>query len=162
MTGVFGGGGAFEGALIHVRHEVAFGGQGGSLSSGGWRTRPLNVEKTNKVAGASLAASRLTLPAGQYFAVGNQRVRRVNGVKGRLYDITGAAELVLGDTTYPNAAVDACPSIHLNGAFSLAVASEVEFQVYCETTYATTGMGVGFAAPAVNNVFADLMVWKVG
>lgn len=56
--------------MIHVREEQTTGTEGGG-SSTGENIRVLNTVVTNTIAGASLAANRITLPAGTYQIEGN-------------------------------------------------------------------------------------------
>jgi len=54
------------GALMIVVDEKSAGTNGGTFTSGAWRTRTLNTVRYNGISGASLASNRITLPAGTY------------------------------------------------------------------------------------------------
>lgn len=159
--GLFGGGGAFEGALVHVRQVAASGSDGGTVTNGAWRTRPLTTVVENQVDGVSLAANRLALPLGSYIALARQNFKNVNAVRTRLYDVTGSAVLVLGNSfNVLNTAME--QGAELRGRFDLAAAGSVELQFWAESNQSTNGMGAAFGTPGVDNVYAELMIWKVG
>ena len=60
----------FSDNLIHVRDEKSANTAGGTFTGAAWRTRDLNTVPTNQISGASVSSNRITLPAGDYFAMG--------------------------------------------------------------------------------------------
>lgn len=160
--GLFTGGGAFENACLHVRHDGAAGAGGGTATSGAWRTRTINTVVENKIPGASLASNRVTLPAGQYQVSGEQKFRKIDDFKTRLYDVTNSALLVAGRSVFAHGASDYMVDAPIEGRFSLAGTAEIELQYYCLTTFSTSGMGFDWVGPGTIAVFADLLFWKVG
>ena len=53
--------------FLHIQDQKPQGTNGGTFTSGAWRTRDLNTVLTNTITGASLSANQITLPAGKYY-----------------------------------------------------------------------------------------------
>lgn len=116
--------------------QKSSGTNGGTFTAGDWRTRVLTTEVADTI-GASLASNQVTLPAGTYRVVGYAATAGSPGNhQARLYDITGAAVLLLGMITN----VAGSPAM-VSGVFTLAAPSAVELQHRCSATQADTGMG---------------------
>ena len=54
-------------SFLHIQDQKPQGTNGGTFTSGAWRTRDLNTVLTNTITGASLADNQITLPAGKYY-----------------------------------------------------------------------------------------------
>jgi len=160
-----GGGGLFKGYAV-FRHEETAGTDGGSLTSGAWRTRDLNATEYNGITGASLASSQVTLPAGTYYARSRQETIQVAQFKTRIYDTTGAAELVVGDSGWDDTSGGGRGYGCDTGRFTLSVESVIELQVIGTTTQATNGMGVEahnhVTGGVTKEVYATLEIWEEG
>ena len=148
---------------VQVEEQQTAGTNGGTFTLGAWRTRALNTSMINNVAGASLASSQLTLPAGKYaveaFAVTGANV----GVhQTRLQNITGAATLITGLSvrapTSGSAASGIGPS-SLAGEFTLTTSSAIELQHQSSLTEVVTGFG--YAGSFTTEVYSRLIVWKL-
>lgn len=138
--------------------EQSSGVSGGTFTSGAWRTRLLNTTKHNGITGASIASNQVTLPAGTYrvrgFAVGGCSGASAVGLhQARLYNITGAATLVVGSSSRTTTSVQNVSVV--NGRFTLTVASVIELQHQCGTTLATSGFGLDVGFSEVN-VFSEV------
>jgi len=125
-----------------VQETQAANTNGGTFTSGAWRTRDLNTTQTNSIpTGASLASSRVTLPAGTYRAQGFAAGYRVDETKSRLYSITASATLLLGSS----ARADQNNYVHVNciidGVFTIAVSTVIELQHRCALTESGEGLG---------------------
>jgi hypothetical protein len=155
-----GGGGAFESALFHVQDEKSSGTEGGTFTSGAWRTRDLNTSKTNEITSASLSSNQISLPAGDYWveaaAVGNQVSRHQT----RIYDATNTTTLALGVVAGSDAGDDGMALSHVAGRFTLAGTASIELQHRCQTTKADGGFG----GPGAwgTEVYSHVKIWKVG
>jgi len=169
MTGFFGTGkaapgGAFEGALLHVEDRKAQGTQGGAATGGAYNTRDLNNVLTNEIAGASLSANQVTLPAGTYDFMAVAPAFRVDGHVLRLQDITGAATLVdgmSGLTRFDNFEFETHSFAW--GRFTLAVTSAIELQHFTVTARIINGLGVNLNQATVGDeIYAHARFWKVG
>lgn len=152
---------------IHVRDEKPSGTNGGTFTSGAWRTRDLNTVVGNTITGASLAGNQLTLPPGTYevdataphFQTGSATANRA---RARLYDITGAAVLATGTLSGINGSGAAANiSSFVKGRFTLAVTSVVELQHRSTATVSGSGFGDSCAF-GDNEVYSDVFIRRVG
>lgn len=150
---------------LHVRDEKASGTAGGTFTSGAWQTRTLNLVKANTInpathpVGSAPASNRITLPIGTYRVQANCP-SRFGGVKqARLYNITGAAELVLGQNSSADISEYCNSHCQVNGTFTLAAPSSVELQHRTATTKATDGFGA--ATSWGTEVYAEMEIWKI-
>jgi len=153
--------GAFSGKLLHVRDEKPSGTIGGASVAGSFVVRDLNSILTNEIAGASLSANRVTLPAGEYWidahAPGN-----LTGLHKILWrNITLAADVLVG-TSEGNVADSgsAQTTSRLRGRFATSGVEVFELQ---HRTSLSAAAGLGRAAGfGVAEVYADVAIWKVG
>ncbi len=153
---------AFQAALLHVRDEKEGGTLGGTFTSGGWRTRDLQTAPTNEISGASLASNQITLPAGTYHIDGGSMAYRVSASKVRLYDTTGAANLLYGINNYNQSSAANAHIASVRGRFTISVESVLEIQHRCQTTKSSDGFGVLDGDTSSNKeVYSDYMIWKV-
>jgi len=153
----------FENEYLHVRDEKAANTDGGTFTSGAWRTRVLNTEKTNIISGASLASNQITLPAGTYQVKGWAKCYGVNIHKARLRDTTGSADLIISDAGYcgyGGADHIRTDEAVLNGRFTLSVQSVIELQHWCTNTQSNTGLGLPANIDSKVEVYAELEIWK--
>lgn len=158
------GGGAFEGALLHVRDEKAAGTDGGTFTSGAWQTRDLNTVKTNEISGASLATNQITLPAGTYYIEASAPAFATQNHVLKLANITDTADTLIGTAEFHQPGNDAGEEHYgrsfVRGRFTIAAEKVFELQHRCLTTKATNGFGSA-ANFGVVEVYADVAIWKV-
>jgi hypothetical protein len=146
--------------LLHVRDEKADNTDGGTFTSGAWRTRTLNTEVTNEISGASLAANQITLPAGTYEIEATAPGWNCGDHKTKLCNITDTADTIVGTTESAGAANNSNGRSLVRGRFTIAGAKVFELQHRCSTTAATTGFGQG-AGFGVVEVYAEVLIRKV-
>lgn len=155
-----GGGGGGAPVLLHVREEHPSGTGSPLTPAGSWLTRTLNAVKTNEIAGASLAANQITLPAGTYELDAYAPVHRVNQHQARLYNVTGAAALVLGTVGFSNSGSSyANNESHIRGRFTLAATSTVRLEH--RVAVANASAGGGTPASFGTEVYADVIIRKI-
>jgi hypothetical protein len=157
--------GAFGGQLLHVRDEKSAGTEGGGFSSGSWVKRDLNTTKTNEIAGASIASSVITLPAGTYFirasapAIGPNSSSASHKLK--LRNTSDGSDTLIGTSEISSG--DGAPSqtrAFVEGRFTIA--AEKNFELQHRTTGSRSTDGQGKASNlSVVEVYADCMIWKV-
>jgi len=153
--------GRFENALLHVRDEKASGTNSGTFTCGAWRTRDLNTVLTNEIAGSSLAANQITLPAGTYFVEASAPAYRVDYHKVKLYNITDASDVIIGTSDKSGAAADYTQDRSIvSGRFTIAGVKVFELQHYGLTTRANNGLGT-VCTFGVVEVFAEVKIWKI-
>ena len=135
---------------------------GGTFTSGAWRTRDLNTEQSDVDGIVSLAANRFTLGAGSYVIKAYCPASQVNGHKAQLYNVTYAGAVSLNGcqaALCDNASVTATNAI-VAGRFTITGTEQFEIQHQCVTTKATTGFGkaAGFSTAEIYTV---VELWKV-
>lgn len=153
---------AFQGSLLHVQDQKTSGTNGGTFTSGAWRTRDLNTTLTNEISGASLGSNVITLPAGTYFVIGRAPAFGVSRHSIRLYNTTDGAALLYGAPAYEASSTDYGYS-HITGRFTIAGSKNITLQHICQGTVSSNGFGVavGSIISVPNEVYSDLMIWKV-
>jgi hypothetical protein len=125
-----------------VQETQAANTNGGTFTSGAWRTRDLNTTQINSIpTGASLASSRVTLPAGTYRAQGFAAGYRVDETKSRLYSITASATLLLGSTARADQNNYVYVNCIIDGVFTIGVSTVIELQHRCSLTNSVEGLG---------------------
>ncbi|MCP5037160.1 MAG: hypothetical protein GY945_06115 [Rhodobacteraceae bacterium] len=145
--------------LLHVREEQTSGTDGGTFTSGAWRTRVLNTEVTNEITGASLVANQITLPIGTYHIAGRAPGYRVEEHQAILYNVSDAGTEIIGSSSRSAAGAYCITDSKIGGRFTIAAEEIFEIRHQCNTTRATTGLGS--AASFTTEVFTDVMIWKV-
>lgn len=150
------------GSLLVVQDEKAMGTAGGD-SSAGANTRVLNTIVINSIAGASLASDQITLPAGEYEIRANAPSAESTKNRLYLYNITDAQDELIGTSYYSNAfgGWNAGGSCWLEGRFTITSEKDFEIRHYIETAKTGTGLGIGGNDGINNEVFAQVVIWKV-
>lgn len=154
------GGGLTVPALLHVRDEKAAGTDGGTFTSGAWRTRDLNTVKTNEVSGASLATNQITLPAGTYEIEWAAPGGQCGFHQSRLRDITNGATLVAGRSAYTMTSAHVQVDSLGVGRITLAAETVVEIQHRCSNSKTSTGFGAAANFGEVE-VYAEVMIRRI-
>jgi hypothetical protein len=146
--------------LLHVRDEKADNTDGGTFTSGAWRTRTLNTEVTNEISGASLAANQITLPAGTYEIEASAPGFNCGDHKAKLCNLTDTADTLVGTSESAGAANNSNGRSLVRGRFTIAGAKVFELQHRCSSSQATNGLGQGGGFGVVE-VYTDVIIRKV-
>ena len=154
-------GGGFGSQLLHIRDEKANGTNGGTSTAATWTKHTLDDVKTNEIAGASQAASVITLPAGTYYMEGTALFFGSDEAKLRLRNTSDGATLVVGMNDRNNDGGDfASSNPTIKGRFTLAATKNVELQYWVAAGQATTGLGHAASSGEVE-IYADVSIWKI-
>jgi hypothetical protein len=146
--------------IFHVRDEKA-GNVDGGASVVGWQTRVLNTTVLNTITGASLASNQVTLPEGTYDIVAKAPAFAVDGNMVRVRT-TGGVTLAKSQMNYCTAASTPGMVATAEGRFTLASATIIELQHYCQTARAGNGLGSSTPVAAGENaVFGELIIKRV-
>lgn len=149
--------------LFHVRDEKASGTDGGTFSSGDWRTRTLNTVKTNEISGASLATDQITLPAGTYFIEASAPANSSSAFhKAKLRNVSDSTDTIIG-TNGRHRPADGTATTTLSivrGRFTIDAQKTFELQHQINSTQNTTGFGASCSFGVVE-VYAEVLIWKV-
>lgn len=149
--------------MLHVRYSPASGSNMIAFVLGAWRTANPDTIVKNDL-GAGLTSNQITgVPAGTYRIVGaHVSVYGGAGQAIRLYNVTGAAELVRETSAYHDSAsrnVGDGARLH-GGHFTLAATSTLELQFYTVTAN-TIASALGISA-GINEIFHELIFERVG
>lgn len=154
-----GGGGGSIGDVIIIEEQQSQGTDGGTFTSGAWRTRALNTEVNDSGGLASVSSSQVTVAAGTYDVEAEAIALFCNLHQIRLYDITNSAVLKVGIVAYANAANLGASLSTLAKRITLAGTTVLELQHQCQTTAATNGFGA--AGNFTTEVYARLKLLRI-
>jgi hypothetical protein len=117
---------------------------GGTFTSGAWRTRDINTTQYNNITSASIASNQISLPAGTYEFTVYAPFGSVNQCATRLYNITDSSVAILGSTEY-NDQTDPykMTKSFIQGIITIAGTKVFEVQQQGVITKNTTGFGQG-------------------
>jgi len=152
-----GGGGLYDAYLCYA-DEKAQNTQSGTFTSGAWRTRTLNTERADTAAIGTLSSNEVTLPAGTYRVLAHCPAYQTNRHQARLYDVTGAAALVIGmpGLALSGAIQDSVSTIQ--GRFTLSVESAIRLEHWATTSMSNQGFGI--EGNITTEVYAVLELWR--
>lgn len=151
---------AFETQLIHVRDRKNSGVDGGTFTSGDWRTRTLNQIVTNEITGASLSSNAVTLPSGTYhikvsvpgFRCGEHRCRvKANTtveLDGENASSTASDGLGTSRTT-------------AEGRVVLLTGKDITIEHRCKDTRNTDGLGKNSGFASIDEIYSQMWIWKI-
>jgi len=137
----------------------ADGGDGGTFTTGAWRTRVLDTEQFNNLTGCSLAANQVTLGAGTYYVSASASAYKVGKHQTQLYNITDAETTLLGTSEGLFDDSGAQNRSFITGVFTIAGATVFELQHQCQLTVATIGFGYG--SDFGSDVFATITIMRL-
>ncbi len=141
--------------------EKTSGTNGGTFTSGAWRTRDLNTLVSDVGSNASLATNQITLEAGVYEYEIEATAFRCNSHQARLYNITDATVVSVGSVAYADSGADGSSnSSKVFGRMVITASKAFEVQHQCSTTAADTGFGQ--PASFGTEVYTVARFWKVG
>ena len=146
--------------LLHIQDEKPQGTNGGTFTSGEWRTRDLNTIKTNEITGASLTSNQITLPAGKYWIEWSCPARDVVTHQTRLYNITDDIVIMLGTSEFMSGSTSVLTRSFGSGIFTLNAQKTLEIQHICSRSQ--SGNGFGQAGDMATEVYSIVKIWKVG
>jgi len=118
---------------------------GGTFTSGAWRTRDLNTEVYDADSIVSISSNQFTLGAGTYYISWAAPAAGVIRHVSRLYNVTGAASVSQSTNSYdypdPSLPLDAGYSI---GSAVIAPTSNTAYEIQHrgESTLSSTGFGI--------------------
>jgi len=134
---------------------------GGTFTSGAFRTRDLNTTLgTNGISGSSLASNQITLPAGTYNIAANAPSLIVNQSATRLYNITDSAVALLGSVSCSSSGDFTSVDSIIRGTITIAATKVFEIQHICATTRATNGFGLS-GSFGQSEIYTQITITKV-
>jgi hypothetical protein len=142
-------------------NQQTSGTNGGTATSGAWRTCTLNTEVKDASGIGTIGSNQVTLAAGTYRCRAWQTGGFGHGFQIRIQNVTAGTTLVLGPNNYAsNQETDWITSAATAaGEFTVAASQALELQYQIGVTKATNGLGV--AASFGTEVYAQIEFWKV-
>lgn len=143
--------------IMHVYDKKSA--NGGTFTSGAWRTRDLNTIGINTINGASLASNQITLPAGAYFIQATAPAQGVSGHQARLFNVTTSTTLAYGQNHFSVDYAYTSSASTISAHVTLSTSTVIELQHQCQVTMADFGFGtwVGFG----DDIFSMLTVRRI-
>tara|TARA_R100001082_G_scaffold4858_1_gene3495 strand:+ start:296 stop:856 length:561 start_codon:yes stop_codon:yes gene_type:complete len=151
-------GGKF-GSYAILEHQESDGTAGGTLTSGDWRTRPLNTEVTDPDGIVSISSNQFTLQAGTYLIEWRMPGYHCETWQSRLQNITDTSTVALGESHYTRSLYHQ----HWGqGAVRVTIsgAKAFEIQQYAYSTSSTNGMGFPTSNSTGVEVYARVKIYK--
>jgi len=131
-----------------IADQKASGTNGGTGTSGAWRTRDLNTEISDPDGIVSISSNQFTLGAGNYFIRWSAPSRGTSAHQTRLYDVTGAVAVQVGSTEDCQQA-SSSPQTRSFGQARVSIVSNNTYEIQHRfQTTSVWGMGYG-----VNNIW---------
>jgi hypothetical protein len=138
------------GEVLIVEDQKTANTNGGTFTSGAWRTRDLNSVRVNRITGASLSSNQITLPAGTYRIFASAPAFDCDRHKARLYNVTSAASILDGSSEFSGDGFSSMARSIISGEFTLPVQSVLTIEHRCQNTE-SVGFGVAsnFSVPEI-------------
>ena len=134
-------GGKFASYAILVDQKTS-GTNGGSFTSGDWRTRDLNTEIADPDGIVSISSNQFTLQAGSYLIKAHAPAYKVGRHQIALYDITASSYVETGSSAYVDGGESVSTDSFLTARFTCSGANVYEIRHQCGTGFNTYGFGV--------------------
>ena len=146
----------------NIVDQKASGTNGGTFTSGAWRTRDLNTTRgTNSISGSSLSSNQFTLPSGTYRIFSRCQGSEVNYHKAKLRNITDSSDVLIGSSNFNLINYGNISDSIINGIFTITSQKTFELQHYCTSTYANTGFGNAISISGIAEIYASVELWKL-
>jgi hypothetical protein len=116
---------------------------GGTFTTGDWRTRDLNTELADADSIVSISSNQFTLQAGSYLIIFSAQAHTVNSHQTRLYNVTTSANVQFGQAAYAGASASATTTSRGVARVTISGSTVFEIQHRCGVSTSTFGLGVG-------------------
>ena len=136
-----GGFGKFASYAI-IADVKASNGDGGTFTTGAWRTRDLNTELSDEDSIVSISSNQFTLAAGSYLIIFSAPALRVNSHQLRLYNITSSAAVQSGNVEYAASGSGKAGNT-ANGSARVVISSSTVFEIQHRGGYTQSSYGFG-------------------
>lgn len=149
---------------ILIRDVKANGVNGGTFTSGAWRTRDLTEETSDAGGHAGLGANQITLEAGTYEChircPAAEGVSEIKAHQARLYNVTDGTVIAYGTSEYSEVGGYLTTSSVISYRFTITSSKVIRVEHRCQTTVNTYGFG------RANNfggseIYTIVELWKV-
>lgn len=126
-----------------LAEQQTAGQEGGTFTSGAWRTRSLNTEVLDPDGIVSISSNAFTLQAGSYLIEWMAMAFEVNRHKTKLRDTTNSTDIGIGTSKYAQSGSNNSPNDSTGAArVTITSATTYELQHQAESTASGNGFGV--------------------
>jgi hypothetical protein len=150
--------GAVSVALI--ADEKTVGTDGGTFTSGAWRTRDLNTEIFDPDGIVSISSNQFTLGAGTYLLQVKSTAYRVGKNRVRVYNVTDSINEGLSNSAFEDADNDGNSLVEATVLVTPISSKIYEIQHFCQLTNASNGFGVNTNL-AGNEIYTTVFITKL-
>lgn len=140
------------------RHETVYNVAGGS-SAAGWNVRPLTHTAHNTIQGCSLSSNEVTLPAGTYWMEATGNIYNSGRLRLVVADALTAEILVIGPGDYTE--TSGFTTCRCSGMVTIPDSKQVVLRQSCGGGVATEGLGLAGNVVGINNIHAELFIWRI-
>ena len=150
---------AFALQLLHIQEQQSTGVNAAQLGTTAFTPILVNTVLTNQITGSSLGSNQITLPAGDYLVMITCPYTPAsnNVAQTRLQNITDASTELLGQSVLGNNVSGMQSSI--TGRFTIGASKVFEVQMYINSSSDRPGKA---SSRGPNEIYTDVMIWKVG
>jgi hypothetical protein len=142
-----------------IADQKASGTDGGTFSSGAWRTRDLNTEIADDDSIVSINSNQFTLAAGTYFINFRATAFRCDNHVAKLYNVTGSADIAFGMATQ-SADGDIATSVS-EGACVHTITSNNTYEIQHRTNEGENTNGFGTPTNISVNNYTVVTIFKL-
>ena len=145
-----------------IEDQKGAGANGGTFTSGAWRTRDLNTEIFDPDNIVSISSNQFTLQAGNYFIEASAPAYHVDRHQAALYDITADNFHTVGTNEYAKGDAGTGSRSIVTARVTISSANVYEIRHRCQTTFATYGFGVfiGTSQWITDNNYTYVKIFK--
>ena len=151
------GGGKFASYAI-IADQKSDGTNGGTFTTGAYRTRDLNTEVADADGIVSISNNQFTLQAGSYFIHARMPYIAVGFAKMKLYNVTDSSDTAMSDSGYSSTGVSANLYLDLKTRVTIASAKAFEIQMAGQVTRADYGFG--YSSSFGTEVYTTVVILK--
>jgi hypothetical protein len=150
----------FESYAI-IGDQKTSGTQGGTFTSGDWRTRDLNTEFADPDGIVSISSNQFTLQAGTYKIEWRAPAAGCNENKTRLYNITDSSVDSFGSSNYNyNSGSFLTGTFFSVGSVRITLAAAKAFEIQHRCGYTRTTNGFGISTSYDSEIYTVVNIYK--
>lgn len=135
---------------------------GGTATSGAWRTYSMNTEDYDVGSNIGTPSSnQFTIAAGTYDVEFDAQLYRTDASKIRLYDTTNTVSLVESQSAFVSSVDSEQQTLIGSKRITITGTPTLELQYYCQTTQSGNGLGNQYNTASSTQIFARVRFLRV-
>lgn len=146
---------------VWLREEQTANTNGGTFTSGAWRTRVLNQEKSDVGLNCTLSSNAFELGAGTWEIYATAPGFRCGVHKAILRNTTGNADVLVGTSEVNPAGENVQTRSIVSGRFDIPAGQDLEIWHWCGSTRADTGLGYAVNIDSKVEVYTEVHLHKI-